>query len=227
MRTCFSGGCGRIHLAVIVWELYKSSQLQAGKTVASGVSGVRKTGPHYLKALPSRAVSYLPLSNVCSYHSLSAKCCLLQEECEYPYHRGQHIKVHSSFLTQNWDSCMAEPSFLCVFFPPKSGLQKEALTQLTLQWKRNNPQNKLYRSAVSRERLTEVALVFFMTTGMKLQRPNMQALKPTYSSPGGRGKRGDVTASTRASPPHPHLYLLHRSFSFTLLIDAYHRMRHS
>lgn len=54
---------------------------------------------------------------------------------------------------------------------------------LTLYWNRNRPQKRLYRSAVSRERFTAVALVLLITTGMKLYRPNMQALNPMYSSP--------------------------------------------
>jgi len=49
---------------------------------------------------------------------------------------------------------------------------------VTLYWNRNRPQKRLYRSAVSRERFTAVALVLLMTTGMKLYRPNMHALNP-------------------------------------------------
>lgn len=52
-----------------------------------------------------------------------------------------------------------------------------------MYWNRNRPQKRLYRSAVSRERFTAVALVLLMTTGMKLYSPNMHALNPMYSSP--------------------------------------------
>lgn len=49
-----------------------------------------------------------------------------------------------------------------------------------------------------------MALVFFMTTGIKLYRPNMQALKPTYSSPGEQGEE-----SVRAFAGHlQHLDLV-------------------
>lgn len=42
--------------------------------------------------------------------------------------------------------------------------------QLTLYWKRKIPQKRLKRSAVSRERLTEVALLSFTTMGIQLYR---------------------------------------------------------
>lgn len=42
---------------------------------------------------------------------------------------------------------------------------------LTVYWKRKRPQKRLKRSAVSRERLTAVALVILITTGMKLYSP--------------------------------------------------------
>lgn len=41
---------------------------------------------------------------------------------------------------------------------------------LTLYWKRKIPQKRLKRSAVSRERLTEVALLSFTTMDMQLYR---------------------------------------------------------
>ncbi|TNN28808.1 hypothetical protein EYF80_061043 [Liparis tanakae] len=59
-----------------------------------------------------------------------------------------------------------------------------------LAWKRKRPQKKPYRSAVSRERLTEVALVLLITIGMKLYRPNMKALKATYRKPADSQRRG-------------------------------------
>lgn len=61
--------------------------------------------------------------------------------------------------------------------------EREREHNVTLYWNRNRPQKRLYRSAVSRERFTAVALVLLMTTGMKLYSPNMHALNPMYSSP--------------------------------------------
>lgn len=52
---------------------------------------------------------------------------------------------------------------------------------LTVYWKRKMPQKRLKRSAVSRERLTAVALVIFTTTGMKLYSPNIHTTKTANS----------------------------------------------
>lgn len=57
---------------------------------------------------------------------------------------------------------------------------------LTLYWKRKIPQKRLKRSAVSRDRLTEVALLSFITIGMKLYRENMEKAKTENRSPGRR-----------------------------------------
>lgn len=55
------------------------------------------------------------------------------------------------------------------------------LLALTLYWNRKRPQKRLKRSAVSRERLTAVALVMLITTGMQLYSVYIHIAKPHRS----------------------------------------------
>lgn len=54
---------------------------------------------------------------------------------------------------------------------------------LTLYWKMKTPKKRLKRSVVSRERLTEVALLSFITIGIQLYRVYIHNAKAENRSP--------------------------------------------
>lgn len=74
---------------------------------------------------------------------------------------------------RNLSVCVSLLLYACVLF-------------LTLYWKRNSPLKRLKRSAVSRERLTEVALLSLTTMDIQLYNVYKHRAKAENRSPEGK-----------------------------------------